>query len=344
MIGFVSFVVMFSLLVFAHEFGHFAVAKLLDVRVEEFGFGYPPRLAKLGTWRGTTLSLNLLPLGGFVRMGEDDPTIEGSLATKSRRVRAAVYVAGTVMNVVLAVVLYSATFMVGALVAVEGPGAGVYYVAPGSPADLADVRVGDTMVSVDGQVIEEVQDAVDLINARLGQPTEIVLRRNDRLLSPISVVPRIDPPAGEGAVGVALDLPLARQSYPLWEAVPRGVRATWGTLRGIFWGIGAAIRRELPVQITGVIGIYNMTTKVAKTGLSQLLEFTAWLSLNLFLVNLLPLPALDGGRLIFVLLEWVRGGRKIPPEKQGLVHAVGMIVLLCLMAVLTVVDYVRYFG
>jgi len=100
----------------------------------------------------------------------------------------------------------------------------------------------------------------------------------------------------------------------------------------------------LPLQITGVIGIYNMTTKVAKTGLVQLLEFTAWLSINLFLVNLLPLPALDGGRLVFVLLEWVRGGRKIPPEKQGLVHAVGMIVLLSLMAVVTVVDYLRYFG
>lgn len=98
------------------------------------------------------------------------------------------------------------------------------------------------------------------------------------------------------------------------------------------------------MQVTGVIGIYSMTTKVARTGLAQLLEFTAWLSLNLFLINLLPLPALDGGRLVFVLLEWVRGGRRIPPEKQGLVHAVGMIVLLSLMAVLTVVDYARYFG
>lgn len=344
MIGLVSFIVMFGLLVFAHELGHFVVAKAFGVRVQEFGFGYPPRLLKLGTWRGTVLSLNLLPLGGFVRMGEDDPTVEGSLATKSRGTRAAVYVAGTIMNLVLAAVLYSATFTVGALVTVEGPGAGIYYVAPRSPADMAGLRPGDTIVSVDSQMVEDVQHAVELIKANIGQPTDIVIRRDGKVLPPVMASPRLNPPPGEGALGVALDLPLARKSYPLWEAVPRGIRATYNALAGVFWGIRAALRRELPLQITGVIGIYNMTTKVAKTGLVQLLEFTAWLSINLFLVNLLPLPALDGGRLVFVLLEWVRGGRKIPPEKQGLVHAVGMIVLLSLMAVLTVVDYLRYFG
>jgi len=344
MIGFASFVIVFSLLIFAHEFGHFVVAKMMGVRVEEFGFGYPPRLLKLGTWHGTLLSLNLLPLGGFVRMGEDDPSLEGNLATKSRGARAAVYVAGTVMNVLLAVVLYSVTFAVGALVAVEGPGAGIYYVAPQSPADTIGLRAGDNIVSLDGYVVEDVERAVELIKAKAGQPTEIVVQRNGKLLPPMSVIPRVDPPPNEGALGVALDLPLVRRSYPLWQALPRGIDATYKALRSVFWGIRAALCRELPLQVTGVIGIYNMTAKVAKTGLVQLLEFTAWLSLNLFLVNLLPLPALDGGRLLFILIEWVRGGRQIPIEKQARAHAVGMIVLLCLMAVLTVVDYVRYFG
>ena len=163
MTGFVSFVVVFSLLVFAHEFGHFVVAKILGVRVEEFGFGYPPRLLKLATWRGTVVSLNALPVGGFVRMNEDDPTVEGSLATKSRGVRTSVYVAGACMNAVLAAILYSVTFMIGALVAVEGPGAGVYYVASGSPAEMAGLRVGDTMVSIDAQMVEDIEHAVALI-------------------------------------------------------------------------------------------------------------------------------------------------------------------------------------
>lgn len=236
MTGFVSFVVVFSLLVFAHEFGHFVVAKILGVRVEEFGFGYPPRLLKLGTWRGTVVSLNALPVGGFVRMNEDDPTVEGSLATKSRGVRTSVYVAGACMNVVLAAILYSVTFMIGALVAVEGPGAGVYYVASGSPAERAGLTVGDTMVSIDAQMVEDIEQAVALIRGKIGQPTEIVVRRDGELLPPISVTPRVDPPLGEGALGVALDLPLTRKSYPLWDAVPRGLGATCNALRGIFLG------------------------------------------------------------------------------------------------------------
>ena len=344
MVSFASFAAVFSLLIFVHEFGHFLVAKILGVRVEEFGFGYPPRLLKLGTWRGTLLSLNLLPVGGFVRMAEHDPSVEGSLAAKSRSARLAVYMAGTMMNVVLAAVLYSVTFAVGALVAVEGPGAGIYYVAPRSPADMAGLRAGDTIVSIDAQVVDDVHRAVELIKAKIGQPTEIVVRRNGKLLPPVSVIPRLNPPPNEGALGVALDLPLARKSYPLWEAVPRGIGATYNTVKGIIWAIRAALRRQLPLQVTGVIGIYSMTARAAKTGLVQLLEFTAWLSLNLFLVNLLPLPALDGGHLVFILVEWLRGGRRIPPEREGLVHAIGMIVLLTLMAVLTVVDCVRYFG
>ncbi len=98
------------------------------------------------------------------------------------------------------------------------------------------------------------------------------------------------------------------------------------------------------MEVTGPIGIYQMTAEVAASGLTPLLEFTAFLSVNLFLLNLLPLPALDGGRLVFVFLEWVRGGRRVPPEKEGLVHAIGMALLLVLMAVVTFRDYLRYFG
>ena len=105
--GLLSFVAVFSLLVFAHELGHFTVAKLAGVRVDEFGFGYPPRLLRLGTWRGTAITINLIPIGGFVRMAEDDPTVEGSLARKGRATRALVYAAGALMNVVLAAVLFS---------------------------------------------------------------------------------------------------------------------------------------------------------------------------------------------------------------------------------------------
>jgi regulator of sigma E protease len=345
MVGFISFVVVFSLLIFAHELGHFAAAKLCGVRVDEFGFGYPPRLIKLGQWRETTISLNALPIGGFVRMSEDDPSVEGSLASKGRATRFLVLVAGSLMNVVLALVLFSVTFMMGTPTPFEGPGAGVYYVAPQSPANQAGLRAGDTIVSIAGQEILQVEQAVEVIKAHLGQPIHIVVRRDGKELPPMEVTPRVNPPANEGALGVALDLPLATKSYPIWQAVPMGIRTTFNAVRAMYEGIlGVIFGRQEPFQVTGPIGIYSMTREAAKTGLSRLVEFTAFLSLNLFLVNLLPLPALDGGRVIFVILEWVRGGRKIAPEKEGAVHAIGMLLLIGLMVAITVMDYMRYFG
>jgi regulator of sigma E protease len=344
MVGPISFIVIFSLLIFVHEFGHFITAKLSGVRVEEFGFGYPPRLLKLGAWRGTDITLNALPFGGFVRMSEDDPNTEGSLASKRRRVRALVYASGALMNVVLAIALYSATFMIGALTPVDGPGAGVYYVAPGSPAEEIGLRPGDNIVAIGGERVDDVEAVVESIRVYAGRPVELVVSRDGREMAPITVTPRADPPENEGALGVALDMPLEERSYPVWEAVPLGVRATYNSVRALFLGIQAAVRGQMPFQVTGPIGIYQTTVEIAQTGIERLLEFTAFLSLNLFLVNLLPLPALDGGRLIFVLLEWLRGGKRVPPEKEGVVHAIGMVLLIALMVVVTFADYLRYFG
>ena len=344
MVAPVSFLLVLSLLVFVHELGHFLAARMAGVPVIEFGFGYPPRMVKLAQWGETAITLNWLPIGGFVRMNENDPTVPESLANRSRRVRVFVLSAGAVMNVVLAVVLYSTTFLLGALTPYQGPGAGVYGVSEHSPAYLAGIRPGDTILSIDGETIESVDDAVAMIRVKLGEPIELTIRRNDKLLPPITVTPREEPPPEEGALGVSLNLPLRVESYPLWRAVPLGVRTTYLLARSMFTGIGAAIRGETPFQISGPVGIYQTTAEVAKTGLLRLLEFTGFLSLNLFLVNLLPLPALDGGRVIFVLLEWIRGGRRIAPEKEGLVHAMGMVFLLAFMIVVTYLDYLRYFA
>jgi regulator of sigma E protease len=344
MVGFLSFVVVFGLLIFVHELGHFVTAKLAGVSVREFGFGYPPRLIKLGQWRETEITLNLLPLGGFVNLSEDNPDAPGSLATKSRRVRALVFVAGAAMNLLLAIVLNSVIFMIGALTPVEGPGAGIYYVAPDSPAYVAGVRPGDTIVSIDNQAIQTVEQVIGVVKEKSGVSIEMVVQREGVLQPAISMIPRLNPPANEGAIGVSLGDPLARQRYPVWEAVPLGLRTTWATARAMYLAVRAAIRQEMPLTVTGPIGIYKTTAEAAKTGIERLIEFAAFLSFNLFLVNLLPLPALDGGRLIFVALEWVRRGRRIPPEKEGMVHAIGMVALIALMVVVTFFDYQRYFG
>jgi regulator of sigma E protease len=341
MTGFISFFVVFSLLIFVHELGHLLAAKLAGVAVEEFGFGYPPRLLSLGRWRGTLLTINLLPFGGFVRMNEDDPSVSGGLANKPRWVRALVFSAGALMNLVLAIVLFSATFLLGAPTQVEGPGAGIYVVAPGSPAQQVGMAPGDTLVAVGGIAVRDVDHAIGLIQASVGAPVEIQWRRDGRLMTPVTVTPRREPPPNEGALGVALGLPLERQAYPLWQAVPLGVRTAWDVVASMYGALRGAIAGEIPFEVSGPVGIYQYTVEAAKTGLARLLEFTGLLSVNLFLLNLLPLPALDGGRLVFVLLEWVRGGRRVPPEKEGMVHFVGMVVLVMLMVLVTYVDVRR---
>jgi regulator of sigma E protease len=343
MVGILSFVIILSVLIFLHEFGHFIVATSNGVRVDEFGFGYPPRLLKLFTWRGTLFSLNALPLGGFVRMAEDDPNMPGSLASKRRLVRAGVYVAGPLMNVLLAAILFGITFMTGTLEPYQGPGAGIYSIAVRSPAEQAGMAPGDNIISIDGQAITNVSQVSEIIKAKLGQEVAIITERNGRLLPPITLVPRVSPPAGEGAIGIALDLPLRLKTYPFWQAIPMGFESTYFTVRNMFMSIAAAIKGQVSFQVTGPIGLYRMTQQVAKTGIIRLLEFAGFLSINFAIVNLLPLPALDGGRLLFVLLEWIRRGRKVPPEKEGLVHTLGFFALLALMAVITVADYVRYF-
>ena len=341
MINFISFAVILSLLVFVHEFGHFIVAKLAHVRVDEFGFGYPPRLAKIGQWHETAITLNWLPIGGFVRMGEDDPSQPDSLANKPRWVRALVFVAGALMNLLLAAVLFTATYMAGTAIPVEGAGAGIYYVSPDSPAYEAGLRAGDTIISLDGETITTVEQAIEITQAHLGQPMEVVARRSDKLLDPVSVTPRTNPPENEGAMGVSLSLPFTMQSFPLGQAISLGVRTTVNVVASIPSVIAGMIRKELPAEVSGVVGIYSMTAEAVQSGLGQLFEFAGLLSLNFFLFNLLPLPALDGGRLLFVVLEWIRRGRRVPPEKEGMVHAVGMAVLLCATAVVTYFDVVR---
>ena len=344
MTGPIAFIVVFGSLVFVHELGHFIAARLAGVKVDEFGFGFPPRLVKLGNWRGTDITLNWLPVGGFVRMTEDNPNVPHSLAAKSRLARTLVHSAGSLMNILLAFGLFTATYLYGTLVQVDEPGAGILMVAPSSPAESAGLQPYDNILSLAGEPIESSEEVVALIKERLGQPTEFVVERDGRVLAPITITPREDAPENEGAVGISLHLPFARRSFPIWEAIPMGYRATTYTAQNIVWAIQAAIRRQLDLQLTGVIGIYTMTAKAAETGMVRLAQFAATLSVNLFLLNLLPLPALDGGKLVFIALEFLRRGKRVPAEKEGMVHAVGMVLLLALMVVISVVDYMRFIG
>lgn len=337
----VSFVVLLALLVLVHEVGHFATAKLSGVKIEEFGLGYPPRLLSV-QWRGTRYSLNLLPLGGFVRLtGEEDPQTPGSLAGKSIGTRLLVLSSGSIMNLLLPLALLSGSLMLPHQV-VRGE-VQIEEIATDSPAQRAGLQPGDIVLEINHRTVGNLADLHYNTQLRLGKKITLLVQR-DSQLEMVSLTPRWRPPSGEGAIGIKIGLvnpEVITQSYPFWEAIPLGIRSAWDTLILFRNGIlGWFIRGETP-QIVGPVGIAQMTGEVARAGISPLMDFAAFLSINLAIINLLPLPALDGGRLVFVVLEWVRRGKRVPPQKEKLVHLIGFAVLIALIAMVSYYDIAR---
>ena len=337
----VIFIAILVLLILAHELGHFMTAKLSGVKVEEFGIGFPPRL--LSFKRGETVySLNAVPLGGFTKLlGEEDPTLTGSLASKSIATRVLVLSAGSLMNILLPILLFSISFMIPHDMLLEK--VQIEEVAPGSPAQSAGIEPGDTILEINGHPIKNRGDIGYLIHLNLGSEVNILLEKTDFSSKEVNVKPRWNPPEGQGAIGIVItgvDSTVIRESYPFWKAIPSSITHCWEILvlfrnEIVTWFLGAT------PQLAGPIGIAELTGEVAKAGFSALLEFTALISINLAIINLFPFPGLDGGRLVFVALEWVRRGRRIPPQKEGLVHLIGFIVLIIVIAVVSYYDIIR---
>ena len=339
-----------SLLMFVHELGHFIVTKLAGIPVEEFGFGLPPRLLTLGKLRGTEYTINAIPFGAFVRpLGEDDPTQPGGLASKGKLVRAAVVAAGPAMNMFLAIALFAAMFVIGVPSPTEGVGAGIYGVEPDSPAARAGLQVGDTILQVDDFILQETNDLSKYITPKAGEEIALIVRREGGVLpTPLRLTPRVNPPEDQGAMGVRYGPPLAKISYPWWQAIPLGVRHAFTLLGAMFMGLVEMLRGMLRgvmvPEVAGPIGIAQVTGEIAKSGLLSLMEFIGLLSVNLAVVNLLPFPPLDGSRLILIVLEILRGGRRVDPEKERLVQVIGMAVLVSLMLLISYFDLLRLFS
>ena len=346
LITIVSFLCVIVVLIITHELGHFITAKASGVRVEEFGLGFPPRL--LSIKRGETLySLNAIPLGGFTKMaGEEDPKVPRSLASKSIGTRLLVLSAGSIMNLLLPLLLFSIAFMlphdlVSEPVVVEE-------VASNSPAARAGIEPGDTIISINEKQIPNLSELHRSIQLNLGKKTIILVKHSVLTTEEIQVIPRWKPPEGQGAIGIKLDLEAAqlsqvvtRQHYPFWEAIPMGISTCIETFVLFKNGIASMFIGTTPVGVTGPVGIAQITGEMAKAGISPLLEFAAFISINLGIINLFPLPALDGGRIVFVLLEWVRRGKRIRPERESLVHLIGFAMLMAATVAITYQDILR---
>ena len=336
-------VLILSVILLAHELGHFITAKAVGVKVEEFGLGFPPRL--LSFKRGETrYSLNAIPFGGFNKLtGEEDPSDPRSLASKSIGARLLVLSAGSLMNILLALLLFSITYMVPHEV-VTGQ-VMVEEVAANSPAAIAGIEPGDTILSVNNKTVHNIGNLQRYIQLNLGKEIAILVQHDDSTTEEVQLIPRWKPPEGQGATGVLITMPdptIVTQHEPFWRAIPMGVKGLIETTILYKNGMIGVIIGTIPAEFVGPVGIAQMTGEVAvKAGISPLLEFAAFISLILGILNIFPLPALDGGRIAFVLLEGIRRGKRVSPKMEGLVHTVGFVLLMGLLLAITYQDIIR---
>ncbi|MEK7131134.1 MAG: RIP metalloprotease RseP [Patescibacteria group bacterium] len=380
MITFLIFIAVLAVLVLSHEFGHFIVARKSGMKVFEFGFGFPPRVLGVQWFKnangkrklkligrkkiadasldgGTVYSLNLIPLGGFVHIkGEngDEPGPDSFGAQKAWK-RAVTLGAGVGMNIILAFILLTAGLMMGMPQAVDNLPSGVNVkdshleiieVMLGKPADRAGLQAGDTIVGLDNLQNPSIKVMQEYVNSHKDQDIQVTIKRGDTVIEKM-IHPFIYADTGKGGLGVSL-VEAGLVSYPWYKAIYYGFIMTGFYLKEIvvsFYYLIAGLfaGNQMGEAVSGPVGIAVMTGQVARLGFSYLLNFIALLSLNLAIINILPIPALDGGRLLFLLIGAIK--RKAVAQKyEQMAHSLGFVLLMFLVVVITIKDLGHFTG
>ncbi len=342
-----AFVVVLGLLVFVHEFGHFIVAKSVGIFVEEFSLGLGPLIWKRKT-KETQYSLRVLPLGGYCKMAGDNPhddKITGTTDTdrttipqerlfyaKKVRQRSAVVAAGPIMNFLVAALIFTVMFGAFGIPTELSDEAIIGEISPGGPAAQAGLLPGDKILMVNGEVVSAWDELAQKIRSKPNQEITLDVARGLKQFQ-ITVLPRQERPDGPGLIGIVPKIE-ARERIPFFKAIEFGFLQTFYLIKAILVGLYEIITGKLIGPIAGPVGIAQMTGQAARFGLESLLNLTAVLSVNLGVLNLLPFPALDGGRLVFLGVEGLRR-KPIDPEREGLVHFIGFALLMLLVLFIT---------
>lgn len=375
LITIVAFVLVLGVLVLVHELGHFFVARRNGVKVEEFGLGLPPRALGVykdenGKWRRVGLkthdapktiwSLNWIPLGGFVKIkGEEGqgPIDPDSFAQKSIPVRIFIISAGVLMNIILAAVLLSVVLAIGSPQVIDGkklPASAkvsneqirVVEVLPDSPAGRAKLETGDTVKTIDGQAFVEIQSVQEYIDTKVGEEVTFGLERKGQVVD-AKITPEILKETERGGIGVAL-VKTAYVSFPWYISWRYGIIETLNMVGAIIVGFFMIIKSlvtsgQLMGEVYGPVGIASLVGDAVQLGILYVLQFTATLSVIIAVVNFLPFPALDGGRVVFLLIEAIRR-KPVNPKIEAAMHNAGFALLMLLVLVVTFHDVSRITG
>ncbi len=366
----IIFILVLSVLVLAHEFGHFFTARKSGVKSEEFGLGFPPRVFGVykntkSKWRfiwgsksletlsgdnepaDTVYSLNWLPIGGFVKIkGENGDDFEDQDSFGAQKIwkRVIILSAGVIMNIVLAFAIFSFCFMIGAPQAVETGGKiQITEVLKDSPAFRAGVLTGDVVVGTANQSFASISELQSYVGSQNGQEFVLKIVRGNNNLD-LKVTPEIKD--GKAVIGVGLEQ-IDTVRYPFFQAIWEGLKHTMALLWLILVSFFTLIRDLIMGSgagdaVGGPIRIAQMTGEVARFGLVNLLNFTALLSLNLAVINFLPFPALDGGRILFLAIEKIKGS-PVKRETEAIIHNIGFMILMLLILLVTYKDILRLF-
>ncbi|MCF7835981.1 MAG: site-2 protease family protein [Candidatus Marinimicrobia bacterium] len=346
------FVVALAVLILFHELGHFLLAKLSGTKVEEFGIGFPPRI--FGIKKGETIySVNWIPFGGFVKvLGEDSVEKQPrSFGAAPAYIKAAILFAGVFFNLILAWILFSIILFVGAPTSVGNDVDGSYItvleVQVGTPAEGAGLVMGDRLLKLisggDVFVPGTITETQEFIKKHAGSEINIEYLRGEKLMS-TTAIPNPNPPTGIGSLGIAMDR-IGIVSSPAHKAVWEGLKSTVYLTGAVVKGFGdlfldIAKGGNMASQIRGPVGIVGMVGNVAQFGFVYVLQFIALLSVNLAILNLIPFPALDGGRLLFLGIESIKRS-PMSQKTMTIANSVGFAILIILMLIVTYRDIAR---
>lgn len=330
---FIASIFVFGLLILVHELGHYFVARLTGIKVLELAIGFGPKLIGW-TKNDIDYSLRAIPLGGFCRLLGENPEEASepeSFPQQPLLSRAAVLLAGATMNLVLAIVIFFVIFFF--IVGVPNTDSSrIGYIVEDSPAEAVGLEAGDMITAIDSNPVEKWEDVLTLISAKPNEEIRLVIER-EGAVKELAVVTKVGPEENRGMIGIGPEI----QKFSFIPSA-RFSLERFGT---VIYSIFQVVTGQAPLDVAGPVGIIFVIGEVAQTGFVNLLLLTALISISLGIMNLLPIPALDGGRLFFLLVEAIRG-KRIDPEKEGFIHFIGFALLIMLILFITYQDVLRW--